>query len=90
MATVSTKHKIGAFQAKNTLGTLLDWVEAGDEVVITRRGKNVARLVNARSAAIAGDQAAEAAARIRRRARSMGDTRMSWSDWRTLREEGRR
>ena len=37
--------EIGAFEAKNTLGTLLDLVEKGEEVVITRRGKRVARLV---------------------------------------------
>jgi len=36
---------IGAFEAKNTLGSLLDLVERGEEVVITRRGKPVARLV---------------------------------------------
>ncbi|MBX3530000.1 MAG: type II toxin-antitoxin system prevent-host-death family antitoxin [Rhizobiaceae bacterium] len=37
--------EIGAFEAKNTLGSLLDRVERGEEVVITRRGKRVARLV---------------------------------------------
>ena len=37
--------QIGAFEAKNTLGSLLDLVEKGEEVVITRRGKPVARLV---------------------------------------------
>jgi prevent-host-death family protein len=37
--------EIGAFEAKNKLGQLLDWVEAGEEIVITRRGKVVARLV---------------------------------------------
>ena len=39
--------EIGAFEAKNKLGTLLDWVEQGEEVLITRRGKAVARLVPA-------------------------------------------
>jgi len=39
--------EIGAFEAKNKLGTLLDWVESGEEVLITRRGKAVARLVPA-------------------------------------------
>ena len=39
--------EIGAFEAKNRLGTLLDWVENGEEVLITRRGKAVARLVPA-------------------------------------------
>ena len=36
---------VGAFEAKNTLGTLLDLVENGEEVTITRHGKPVARLV---------------------------------------------
>ena len=39
--------EVGAFEAKNKLGTLLDWVENGEEVLITRRGKAVARLVPA-------------------------------------------
>jgi len=40
-------HEIGAFEAKNRLGSLLDRVERGEEIVITRRGKAVARLVPA-------------------------------------------
>ena len=36
---------IGAFEAKNTLGSLLDRVEMGEEITITRHGKPVARLV---------------------------------------------
>ena len=39
--------EVGAFEAKSKLGTLLDWVENGEEVLITRRGKAVARLVPA-------------------------------------------
>ena len=39
--------EIGAFEAKSKLGTVLDWVERGEEVVITRRGRAVARLVPA-------------------------------------------
>jgi prevent-host-death family protein len=38
-------NEIGAFEAKNKLGFLLDRVEQGEEVVITRHGKPVARLV---------------------------------------------
>ena len=40
--------EVGAFEAKNRLGTLLDWVEQGEEVLITRRGKAIARLVPAK------------------------------------------
>lgn len=39
--------EVGAFEAKNKLGTLLDWVAAGEEVLITRHGKAAARLVPA-------------------------------------------
>ena len=39
--------EIGAFEAKNKFGALLDWVANGEEVLITRRGKAVARLVPA-------------------------------------------
>ena len=39
--------EIGAFEAKNRLGALLDRVERGEEIVITRRGKPVARIVPA-------------------------------------------
>jgi prevent-host-death family protein len=37
--------EVGAFEAKNTLSALLDLVEKGEEVLITRHGKPVARLV---------------------------------------------
>jgi len=40
--------EVGAFEAKNKLGQLLDLVEQGEVVVITRHGKEVARLVPAR------------------------------------------
>ncbi|MCO5057249.1 MAG: type II toxin-antitoxin system prevent-host-death family antitoxin [Rhizobiaceae bacterium] len=38
--------EIGAFEAKNRLGSLLDLVEKGEEITITRHGKPVARLVS--------------------------------------------
>ena len=40
-----TIHTIGTFEAKNKLSHLLDLVEAGEEVTITRNGKPVAQLV---------------------------------------------
>ena len=39
--------RIGVFEAKNKLTALLDEVERGGEVVITRRAKPVARMVPA-------------------------------------------
>lgn len=40
-------HIVGVFEAKNRLTALLDEVEDGGEVLITRRGKPIARLVPA-------------------------------------------
>ena len=42
--------KIGAFEAKTHLSSLLDKVTQGEDVLITRRGVPVARLVPARQA----------------------------------------
>ena len=40
---------VGAFEAKTKLAELLDKVEAGETVTITRRGREVARLVAVRA-----------------------------------------
>jgi len=39
--------EVGSFEAKNKFSSLLDQVEHGAEIVITRRGKPVAKLVPA-------------------------------------------
>ena len=57
--------EIGAFEAKTKLGQLLDWVEAGEEVVITRRGKAVARMVPPGYATVDRERTHAAAERIR-------------------------
>ena len=56
--------KVGAFEAKNKLGELLDCVEAGEEVIITRRGRTVARLLPPQQLA-GSERARNAAAGIR-------------------------
>lgn len=79
---------VGAFEAKNKLGQLLDLVEQGEEIVITRHGKEVARLVSVRSTH--GRDAARAAARrIRERAEQLKLGRFEWSEWKAYRDEGR-
>ena len=72
--------EIGAFEAKNTLGSLLDRVEHGEEIVITRHGKAVARLVP-NVGGIDRAQARAAMDRIRKRARKL---KFSCFDWETL------
>jgi prevent-host-death family protein len=85
--------EIGAFEAKNTLGTLLDRVERGEEIVITRHGKPVARLVPNTQRPVQ-DQAQAAFERIRRRAQELaretpGEGSFDWEELKKLRDEGR-
>lgn len=70
--------EVGAFEAKSKLGQLLDWVEAGEEIIITRRGKVVAKLVPPRSDRADEEQARAAVMRIRdmRRGVTLGDIRI--------------
>ena len=80
--------EVGAFEAKDNFGQLLDWVEQGEEVTITRHGKQVARLVPVRP----GFNRAEARAalqRIRDRAEQRRLGRFEWAEWKAYRDEGR-
>jgi prevent-host-death family protein len=84
----SSGSEVGAFEAKNTLGTLLDRVEGGEEIVITRHGKPVARLVP-NTARIDQSQAQAAMQRIRDRAKRANLPKFSWTEIKALRDEGR-
>ena len=86
--------EVGAFEAKNTLGALLDRVERGEEIVITRHGKPVARLVPNGGHADQG-QVRAAFERLRERARQLarenpGRPAFEWEELKKLRDEGRR
>jgi prevent-host-death family protein len=80
--------QIGAFEAKNKLGSLLDLVEAGEEIVITRHGRRVARLVP-NSGAADRTQAKAAAARIRARAATQATGGFDWESLKRDRDQGR-
>jgi prevent-host-death family protein len=80
--------KIGAFEAKNTLGALLDRVEQGEEIVITRHGKPVARLAPC-VATVDSESAKAALVRIRDRARAGGAASVPWEALKADRDAGR-
>ena len=87
---------VSVFEARNRLGALLDQVERGHEVVITRRGKAVARLIPAELPAEppAGlpdpPRAAVAALRALRAGLAARGVRFDAAELRALRDEGRR
>lgn len=77
---------VGLFEAKTHLSELIARAERGEEVVITRHNKPVAKLVPVGSAepdAAARRAAVEALLRLAR-GRRLG------LDWKALRDEGRR
>ena len=80
--------EVVAFEAKNKLGRLLDLVERGEEIVITRHGKEVARLVPPQKACNR-DQARTAMRRIRERAEKLKLGPFEWTEWKSYRDEGR-
>jgi prevent-host-death family protein len=80
-------NEIGAFEAKNTLGALLDRVQRGDEIVITRHGKPVARLAPY-GAGIDPAEGRAAAGRIRARAQCL-KAGFHWEDLKADRDRGR-
>ena len=79
--------EIGAFEAKNKLGMLLDRVEHGEEIIITRHGKPVARLVPS-STRIDKAQTRAALERIRTRAVDSKEP-FDWAAARADRDAGR-
>lgn len=80
-----TMIKVGAFEAKARFSDLLDRVASGEEVVITRHGKPVARLVGA--AEFDRARVADVVAELKRLRRT---TTLGGLSWKALRDEGRR
>jgi prevent-host-death family protein len=75
---------IGAFEAKTHLSALLDRVAAGEEVIITKHGKPIARLVAAHSIDHARANDAFAKLKELRKGTMLGDL-----SWKELRDAGR-
>jgi prevent-host-death family protein len=76
---------VGTFEAKTHLSTLLEQVERGEEIMITRHGKAVARLVPL--SAVDRGRLEDTVARLKafRRGRRLGEVSAK-----ALIEEGRR
>jgi prevent-host-death family protein len=84
---------IAAFEAKTRFGELLDRVVAGEEIVITRHEKPIARIVPEGGPRL--EQSERAACGLEAlqeeiAASASGKSRVSWKQFRTFVEEGRR
>ena len=80
--------QVSVFDAKNRLSALLDQVEKGHEIVITRRGKPVARLVP--TSETNRSQAAVEKLRLLRDSIAARGERLPWPELKGYRDEGRR
>jgi prevent-host-death family protein len=81
-----TTQTMGLFEAKTHLSELVARVEAGDEVVITRHNKPVAKIVPFN----AGDPAPAVRRAALQALLSSAGERQLGMDWKALRDEGRR
>ena len=80
--------EVGAFEAKNKLSELIDRAARGEEIVITRRGRPLVKLVPYRS--LPDRRAADEAVReIREVAKSLKLGPFDWEEWKAYRDEGR-
>lgn len=75
--------ELTAVEAKVKFGAVLDAVERGEEIVVTRNGKPVARISPAEP-----DRAAQRAAA--EKLKDFGKGRILGMDWRVLRDAGRK
>jgi antitoxin (DNA-binding transcriptional repressor) of toxin-antitoxin stability system len=83
--------QFGAFEGKNSFGRLLDLVEAGEEIIITRHGRPVAKMGPPSGLPTARVEAAlAAAARIRERAEARKTGPFDWEEWKSYRDKGRK
>ena len=78
--------EVGAFEAKNKLSALLDRVEQGEEIIITRHGRPVARLV---PSGIDRSQVQAALQRMRDRAAQAGLGPFDWENLKADRDASR-
>lgn len=76
---------VGAFAAKTHFSALLERAAKGEEIIITRHGRPVARLVPAAVSEEAQVEQAIAALKGFRQGATLGDL-----SWKELRDEGRR
>ena len=80
---------VNLFDAKNRLSALVDQVEEGREVTITRRGKPVARLVPMVSQKEQGQKTTEKLRTLRLSIAKRGEN-FTWEELKSFRDEGHR
>lgn len=76
---------VGTFEAKTHFSALLDQVEKGEQILITKHGHPVAKLISVKSTL--RERKHQAIMRLKTFAQSQT---LGGLDWKTLRDEGRK
>ena len=76
---------VGAFEAKTHFSALLDKIEAGEEIAVTRHGKRIARIVPD-----SGDIKSDHREVVRNIKRVAAKSTLGNIDWKELRDFGRK
>ncbi|HBG33853.1 MAG: prevent-host-death family protein [Alphaproteobacteria bacterium GWC2_42_16] len=82
------QNSMGAFEAKTHFGQLIERAIHGEETLITRRGKAVAKIVPISSTDV--ESAKSAAIRLRALAKDMNLGPFVWEEWKSYRDMGRK
>jgi len=83
------QRSIGAFEAKTHFEQLIERALQGEEILITRRGKTVAKIVPANTKNDLYSSKA-AAVRLRALAQEMKLNPLLWDEWKSYRDTRRR
>jgi prevent-host-death family protein len=75
----------GAFEAKTHFSALLEKVEQGEEIIITKHGKAIAKLVPLLAPKISAQEAVNHLKQFQ-----IDNALVLGMDWKTLRDEGRK
>ena len=79
---------IGTFEAKTHFTKLITQVMAGEEILITRRGKSVAKIIPIAKQSNEGAIKA-AILRLRNLSKEMQLGKFNWEEWKCYRDDGR-
>jgi prevent-host-death family protein len=82
------KNSIGTFEAKTHFTKIITQVISGEEILITRRGKAVAKIIPIKET-FDRDTIKAAIFRLRKLAKEMQLGSFDWDEWKSYKDEGR-
>lgn len=82
------KNSIGTFEAKTHFTKIITQVISGEEILITRRGKAVAKIIPIKET-FDRDAIKAAIFRLRKLAKEMQLGSFDWDEWKSYKDEGR-